>query len=99
SLWAKTHGNALFLRELVLGAVHEGTLVRRDGEWHSEGELMPSDRLSEIVGARLSGLSRAESEALELVAFGEPLGVSMLSDMVGHEAVESLERNGLVNVE
>ena len=36
---------------------------------------------------------------LELVAFGEPLGVAMLSDLSDVAAVETIERKGLVVVE
>ncbi|MCU1396633.1 MAG: transcriptional regulator, LuxR family [Ilumatobacteraceae bacterium] len=96
TLWAKTQGNALFLRELVLGAVEDGSLTFRAGRWQSDGELEPSDRLSELVGSRLSGLDRAELDVLELVAFGEPLSVGMVSDLSDATVIEQLERKGLV---
>ena len=95
-LWAKTEGNALFLRELVLGATTAGTLVQRSGRWYNVGELEPSDRLSELVGARLGGLSKAEVEVLELVAFGEPLSVGLISRLSDPEVIEELERKGLI---
>lgn len=97
-LWAKTQGNALFLRELVLGAVEDGSLSLRSGRWQSNGEVEPSDRLTELVGARLSGLGKAELDVLELVAFGEPLGVGLLSDLSDPEVVEDLERRGLLRL-
>jgi DNA-binding CsgD family transcriptional regulator/tetratricopeptide (TPR) repeat protein len=97
-LWSKTQGNALFLRELVLGAVEDGSLSYRSGRWQSNGEVEPSDRLTELVGARLSGLDKAELDVLELVAFGEPLGVALLSDLSDPEVVEQLERRGLLRL-
>ena len=97
-LWAKTQGNALFLREIVLGAVENGLLKHRNGRWHSEGDVEPTDRLSELVGSRLSGLDRAEVDVLELVAFGEPLSVAMLSDLSDAVIVEQLERKGLLKL-
>ncbi|MCU1390835.1 MAG: transcriptional regulator, LuxR family [Ilumatobacteraceae bacterium] len=95
-LWSKTQGNALFLRELVLGAVEDGSLTYLGGRWQSDGEVEPSDRLTELVGSRLSGLDRAELDVLELVAFGEPLSVGMLSDLSDPEVIEQLERKGLL---
>ena len=97
-LWAKTEGNALFLRELVSGAVEAGKLVERAGWWRSVGELEPSERLSELVELRLSGLARDEVEALELVAFGEPVGVTMLHALTDADVVEELERRGLLTL-
>jgi DNA-binding CsgD family transcriptional regulator len=98
TLWAKTEGNPLFLRELVLGAVEDGSLTCKAGRWVAEGEVEPSDRLSELVGARLSGLDRAEVEVLEFVAFGEPLGIGMLSSLSDPAAIEQLERKGLLEL-
>ena len=97
-LWAKTEGNPLFLRELVLGAVADGTLTRRSGRWLAEGDVEPSDRLSELVGSRLSGLDRAELDVLEFVAFGEPLSISVLSSLTDPAAIEQLERKKLVEL-
>ena len=97
-LWAKTEGNPLFLRELVLGAVADGTLTRRSRRWLAEGHVEPSDRLSELVGSRLSGLDRAELDVLEFVAFGEPLSVSVLSSLTDPTAIEQLERKKLVEL-
>ena len=36
-LWAASQGNVLFLRELVLGALQRGQLVRRHGVWRLAG--------------------------------------------------------------
>ena len=97
-LWSKTEGNPLFLRELVLGAVEDGTLVCESGRWKAESEVEPSDRLSELVGSRLSGLDRAELEVLEYVAFGEPLSVGLLSTLADPDSIELLERKKLVEL-
>lgn len=97
-LWAKTQGNALFLREMVLGAVENGSLIHQSGRWQNEGDVEPTDRLSELVGSRLSGLDRAEVDVLELVAFGEPLSIAMLSDLSDAAVVEQLERKGLLKL-
>lgn len=95
-LWTKTRGNPLFLRELVLGAVEAGTLVHRNGRWYSTGDLEPTERLSELVESRLGALTQAEAEALELAAFGEPIGINTISELTDPKVVEGLERKGLV---
>ena len=95
-LTAHSRGNTLFLRELVGGAVAEGVLRNEDGLWRIVGELHPTDRLVELVEARLEGLSVDERELLEVVAFGEPLGTAELA-VIGELAVaEALERKGLL---
>ena len=96
TLWAKTQGNPMFLRELILGATEDQSFEQRNERWYTVGELEPSDRLSELVGARLSGLARDELEALELVAFGEPIGVSMVTELSDAHVIEELERKGLI---
>ena len=95
-LWAKSEGNPMFLRELVLGAVQDGSLVSERGSWKMHGELGPSDRLTELVGARLTGLSNDEIEALEYVALGEPIGLDLTARLCDPDAMESVERSGLV---
>ncbi|OWY61926.1 hypothetical protein B7486_61160, partial [cyanobacterium TDX16] len=47
----------------------------------------------------MSGLDDAELAALELVAFGEPMGVEIVTQLVGADPLEQLERKGLVVTE
>jgi DNA-binding CsgD family transcriptional regulator len=95
-LTARSRGNMLFLRELVGGAVAEGVMRNEGGLWRIVGELHPTDRLVELVEARLEGLNAAERELLEVVAFGEPLGTTELAEIGDLEAAEALERKGLL---
>ena len=96
-LTARSRGNMLFLRELVGGAVAEGVLRNEDGLWRIVGELHPTDRLVELVEARLEGLTVRERELLEVVAFGEPLGTDELSALGDLAVAEALERKALLN--
>ncbi len=98
-LWDRTHGNPMYLRELVLGAVQDGALVCSRGRWHAAGPIAPSDRLTELVGLRLGALDTEALAALEHVAFGEPLGLDLLVELVGADAVDELELTGLVAVQ
>jgi hypothetical protein len=63
-----------------------------NGRWKAIGDVEPSDRLSELVGSRLSGLDREELEVLEYVAFGEPLSITLLAKLADHDSIERLER-------
>lgn len=98
-LWNASDGNALYLREVVLSGLESGALVREGGLWRFVSNLEPSSRLVDLVEARLSGLSDEEVEALELVAFGEPVGVEIVERLASPAALEGLERKGVVITE
>jgi DNA-binding CsgD family transcriptional regulator len=98
TLATRCDGNVLFLRELVLGALDDRSLRRQDGLWGLVGPLSPSDRLVELVEARLHGLSPEERALLELVSYGEPLGRAELTALGDLATAERLERRGLLSV-
>ncbi|HVE26232.1 MAG TPA: AAA family ATPase, partial [Sporichthya sp.] len=92
----RSDGNVLFLRELVLGALADKSLVNEEGVWRLRSALSPSDRVVELVAARLQGLDEQSLAMLQLAAYAEPLG-SREVDMAGGAAVvENLERHGLL---
>jgi DNA-binding CsgD family transcriptional regulator len=93
ALWELTHGNALFLRELVLYGLERGALEHTDGIWRWRGTPAVGARLGELVEARLEGL--AGRDALEVVALGAPLEVDLLQRSEEH-SLDALERSGLV---
>jgi DNA-binding CsgD family transcriptional regulator len=92
----RSRGNALFLRELVTGALDDGSLADHSGLWRLGEDLSPSARLAEIVEARLGHLDEEERAVLELVAYGEPLGHAELAALADPAVAESLERRGLL---
>ncbi len=92
----RCQGNVLFLRELVLGAVHTGVLRDEDGIWRLVGPLAPSERLVELVEARLGSLTSEERGLLELLSFAEPLGTAELDALADAAVAEGLERKGLI---
>jgi ATP/maltotriose-dependent transcriptional regulator MalT len=98
-LWSASQGNALYLREVVLSGLESGALVEEGGLWGFVTKLEPSSRLTDLVEARLSGLDEDEVDALELVAFGEPIGVELIERLASAAALESLERKGVVVTE
>ncbi|MBT8226626.1 MAG: AAA family ATPase [Dactylosporangium sp.] len=97
-LWQLSEGNALLLRELVLAATSAGTIVEQYGvrRWTSQLELAPS--LAEVIDARIGQLTPEVRTVLELVAFGEPIGLTLLTSAGDPEAVELAEERRLIRV-
>ena len=95
-LFTQSQGNALYLRELVRGATGAGTLVADDGLWRLNGRAPLSNRLVELIEARLAGLNVPERGLLELVAYGEPLGPAEIHALSGEELAEDLEERGFL---
>jgi ATP/maltotriose-dependent transcriptional regulator MalT len=89
-------GNVLFLRELVRGAVRSGTLAHEDHLWRLTGPPRLSDRLIELVEARLGDLTVPERELLEVVAFGQPLSSAEVGALSEERVAEELERRGFL---
>jgi DNA-binding CsgD family transcriptional regulator len=89
-------GNVLFLRELVLGALADGTLRFERGIWRLVGTFSPSSRLTEMVEARLSGFTPDERLLVDLLAVGEPLGATELQQLGDPASAGDLERRGFL---
>jgi DNA-binding CsgD family transcriptional regulator len=95
-LAARSRGNPMFLRELVHGALETGVLVGAGGLWRLQGALSPTVRLAELVALRLGDLSQPERSVLELLALGEPLGPTELTQLADPPAADALEEKGLI---
>src|SRR6478609_3227315 len=74
-VWAASAGNALFVRELVLGALSRGDLVERRSVWWLTGSLATTPRLAEIVGRRVHEVTGAARGVLEVLAVWDVVGV------------------------
>ena len=93
-----SQGNPLFVRELVHDARRTGALHVRDGRWHWREELVTFERLRVLVERRTLDVSLAAQPALELIALGAPVPLAVVGGLSSHDAVEELERLGLVAV-
>jgi DNA-binding CsgD family transcriptional regulator len=93
-LWRIAEGNPLFLRELVLA----GVLTERQGVWRQTGALPVVPRLYELIDGRIGEVDEDEREALELVAFGEPVGVDIVTALTSPSAVRRIVERQLVTV-
>ena len=94
-----SRGNALYVRELLVGALAEGALEDRHGFWRLARRPLPSASLVDVISTRLAELGRDEARALELLALGEPLRPAELSSLVGIDALSGVEARGLIAVE
>ncbi|MGH3721685.1 MAG: LuxR C-terminal-related transcriptional regulator [Pseudonocardiaceae bacterium] len=97
-LWSFTRGNALYLRQLVDGELESSRLQQVAGVWRWSGEPELSPELVELVSARIGRLPQAQRDVVEVLAFCEPLGVSLLAKLTDAVAVEQVEARGLVEV-
>jgi len=98
-LWELSRGNALYLRELLIGAVDSGALRESGGIWSLHLPLTAPGRLIELVAARLAGLAPDTVAVIELLAAGEPLGLSILEKITDPASVEDAEAQGFVHVQ
>lgn len=99
-LWRLSHGNALYIRELVTGGRTAGGWVLQDGLWTWPGRVSAPARIVELIADRIDGQSAPVRELVDLVAFGEPLGVAILDSAgVGVATIEAGEVAGLVRTE
>ena len=97
-LWEVSQGNALYLRELLIGAVDSGALTETGGIWSLSRPLTAPGRLVELVASRLSGLAPGTVAVIELLAAGEPLGVPVLEKITNVAGLEDAEAQGFVQV-
>ncbi|WP_262281599.1 LuxR C-terminal-related transcriptional regulator [Micromonospora sp. MA102] len=89
-------GNPLLLRELVLAASGGDELSRTYGIWQWTGRLELAPSLTDLIGTRIGQLTPGVRAVVELVAFGEPLGLHLLEQAVDPADVEVAEERGLI---
>jgi DNA-binding NarL/FixJ family response regulator len=92
-------GNVLWLRHLVEAERTAGRLTRGPSTWRLVAPPEPSPALEDLVATRIGHLSDAEQRALELLAFGEPMGLLLLHRLAEPAAVEELSERGLVDLQ
>ncbi len=93
-----TQGNVLWLRHLVDGERRAGRLVPTDGVWRWAGPAGLPPALGELVAQQIGVLTEAQGRVMELLAFGEPLGLDQLIRLADRDAVEQVAQRGLAAV-
>jgi DNA-binding CsgD family transcriptional regulator len=93
-------GNPLALREIITTTRDNGVL-RRDpnGCWRADGHIGAPHHLVDVIAQRVAGLAAGQGDALRLVALAEPIGWQFAAKLAGREALDDLERAGLITVE
>ncbi|MFU8870313.1 LuxR C-terminal-related transcriptional regulator [Micromonospora sp. SL4-19] len=97
-LFRLSAGNPLLLRELVLAASGGSELNRTYGIWTWTGRLELAPSLADVIDARIGQLTPGVRSVVELVAFGEPLGLQLLEQAVVPADVEVAEERGLISM-
>jgi DNA-binding CsgD family transcriptional regulator len=97
-LLAMAAGNVLLLRHLVEGELAAGRLVNRQRCWHWRAARVP-DRIRDLLVAQLGAVDAEERQAIELLALAEPLPLACLDRIVGRDAVQRTESDGLLAAE
>ncbi|MCW3815498.1 LuxR C-terminal-related transcriptional regulator [Micromonospora sp. DR5-3] len=97
-LFQLSAGNPLLLRELVLAASGGGELRRTYGIWKWTGRLELAPNLTDLIDIRIGQLTPGVRSVVELVAFGEPLGLQLLEKAVDPTDVEVAEERGLITL-
>lgn len=98
-LWRLTHGNVLYLRNIVEQEVADGRLVQQQGSWRWIGEPVVAAGLVEIIESRIGTLPTALGDVLDALAVGEPLELAALIRITDAAAVEEADVRGLISVE
>jgi DNA-binding CsgD family transcriptional regulator len=92
-----TGGNPLWITELTRAAVARGALRPGRTGFRLDTEVAVGG-LDRILADRISDLTPAERDALDLIAAGGPLPSASLQSLTGAEALASLAEAGLVEV-
>ncbi|MBF4479173.1 AAA ATPase domain-containing protein [Rhodococcus rhodochrous J3] len=97
-IWKASGGNALFVHHLVVGTREAGTLRRVGNVWQLRGGTAVTSELASLLEHRIDHLTPEVLQALQLLAFCEPLDLEILCGLAGDDAVEEAERRGLIDV-
>jgi DNA-binding CsgD family transcriptional regulator len=98
-MFGRSTGNPLYVRELVLGALESGSLTRTGGLWELLRKPPVSATLGDLISSRMSGLDKVERQAIEMVAFGEPIPLRLAVELTGSDALAAAENQRMVVVD
>jgi DNA-binding CsgD family transcriptional regulator len=98
-LWELTHGNALYLRNIVEREVADGRLTQPNGHWRWSGNPVLPPSLVELIESRIGALSGPVSDVLDVLAVGEPLTMTSLRRITDPAAIEQTDERGLISID
>jgi DNA-binding CsgD family transcriptional regulator len=91
ALWQHSHGNALYLRELIAGSVGTRRLVQMGPTWGLAQPLQASTHLSEYLLQSVRQLPERSRSLADLLALCQPLPLAAF--------VNDLERSGVIVID
>jgi DNA-binding CsgD family transcriptional regulator len=91
-------GNPLYARELVVGAIEDGSMRRERGLWRMDGRPVVTPSLKALIKRRTGALESEVLRPLELLALCEPLQVGELAALTSLEALQSGEERGMLSL-
>ncbi|BBU22565.1 ATPase Transcriptional regulator, LuxR family [Mycobacterium xenopi] len=97
-LHRRSGGNVLLLRGLLSAGRETGVLFHAEDGWQLRGPLHPDRELDDLLEFRLRSLAPEELEAVEILAIGELLDWEVLRGLCNADAVERLERRGIIQL-
>jgi DNA-binding CsgD family transcriptional regulator len=98
-LWALTHGNVLYLRNIVEQEVGDGRLAHQHGYWRWTGDPVMPPSLVALIESRIGTLPSAVGDVLDALAVGEPLHLTSLSKICDPAAIEDADVRGLISLD
>jgi DNA-binding NarL/FixJ family response regulator len=94
----RSGGSPMYARELVNGAVSDGSLAWVGGLWRLSGPLSIAKSLVEFVEQRMAELPAEQQAPLEFLALAEPLQLHELAGLTSYDALAEVEAEGLIVV-
>lgn len=98
-LWELTHGNVLYLRNIVEREVADGRLVEQRGYWRLTGDPIMPPGLAELIESRIGALPTAVADVIDALAVGEPIELGSLKRIADAGAVEEAETRGIISLD
>ena len=95
TLWRASHGNPLYLREVLVASLEQNEITSEDGLWRQVEPLTMPSRLIELVESRLASVTDDARRVLEVLAVAGTVGRQALEDLGGTETVSDLVQRGL----
>jgi DNA-binding CsgD family transcriptional regulator len=98
-MWDLTHGNVLFLYQLVRQELQSGRLSDTAAGWRWSGEMTASSTLIDLVDLYVGTAPDEILDVLDLIAVAEPLELADLSTVANPSVIEEAERRELIKVD
>lgn len=99
TLWRLTHGNPLYLRNIVEHEIGQHRLVSRRGCWRWAGEPVLPPGLLDLIESRIGALPPAVGEVVDTLAVAEPVDLRSLTRITNEAAAEEAEFRSLITME